>query len=166
MLGNNLWSIETVDTEGVVGSFCSINLKNEGYPSISYMDRSNLNLKYAEKKQYAPSKPEKPNGLSYGLTLRNYTFSTKSIDYDGDKISYGWDWGLDENIEWTKYYNSSEIVNINHEWNKSGIYQIRVKAKDENGNEGNWSEISNLRIIKKYYQSNRISLFIDIININ
>ena len=69
---NNLWSKETVDSEGTVGSFCSIDIKTEGYPSISYMDRSNLILKYADKKQYSPTNPEKPYGLGYGLTGKQY----------------------------------------------------------------------------------------------
>jgi len=160
---NNLWSKETVDSEGAVGSFCSIDIKTEGYPSISYMDRSNLILKYADKKQYSPTNPEKPYGLGYGLTGKQYTFITSSTDYDDDKISYGWDWGDDQKIEWTEYYNSGEIIKINHTWNETGIFQIKVKAKDENGNEGNWSEILNLRIIKKYNQSRDIKTVLSMI---
>ena len=120
-------------------------------------------MKYADKKQYSPTNPEKPYGLGYGLTGKQYTFITSSTDYDDDKISYGWDWGDDQKIEWTEYYNSGEIIKINHTWNETGIFQIKVKAKDENGNEGNWSEILNLRIIKKYNQPRDIKTVLSMI---
>ena len=147
---NDIWSIETVDSEGAVGSYCSIDIDTNGYPSISYMDRSYINLKIADKKQYSPSKPLKPSGHPFGLSDREYIFTTSSVDFDGDKISYGWDWGEDDEIEWTEYYNSNQSVYINHTWKEDGIFQIRVRAKDENGNQGNWSDLLNFRIIKTH----------------
>ena len=160
---NNIWSIEKVDSEGAVGSFCSIDTNNNGYPSISFMDRSNLNLKYADKKQYSPSNPEKPSVSIFGLAGKEYIFTTSSIDYDGDKICYGWDWGENENIEWTEYYDSGEQIQMNHTWSQNGIFQIKVKAKDINGNEGNWSDLSNFRIIKKYNKFYFINPLLNII---
>jgi hypothetical protein len=161
---NNIWSIETVDFEGAVGSFCSIDIKNNRYPSICYMDRSNLNLKYADKNEYSPSKPEKPIGSIIGLSGKNYTFTTSAIDYDENKISYGWDWGENKSIEWTEYYDSNKVIYQNHSWNNSGIFQIKVKARDENGNEGNWSEFLNFRIIRKHNKMNFFNYIIGIIS--
>ena len=39
---NNKWNIETVESYGSVGAYNSIDIDEEGYPHISYMDRSNL----------------------------------------------------------------------------------------------------------------------------
>ena len=41
------WDIQTVDSEGVVGSFSSLVLDSSGNPHISYFDNTNVALKYA-----------------------------------------------------------------------------------------------------------------------
>ncbi|MCK4593614.1 carboxypeptidase regulatory-like domain-containing protein, partial [bacterium] len=41
------WHIETVDSEGYVGSSTSIALDSGGHPHISYEDYTNYDLKYA-----------------------------------------------------------------------------------------------------------------------
>jgi hypothetical protein len=43
------WSLETVDTDGDVGIFCSIAVDSSGFPHISYCDGTNEHLKYADK---------------------------------------------------------------------------------------------------------------------
>lgn len=137
---NNKWSIETVDSDGIVGAYTSLDVGEDGYPQISYMDRGNLYLKYAKKIEFSPSKPFVPEGRKYGLTDEEYFYSTFSSDYDGDKIKYGWDWDDSSDIEWTDYYNSDELVELCHSWIEKGVYQIRVKAIDINGFESDWSD--------------------------
>ena len=78
---DDIWSIETVDSDGAVGSFCSIDIDTDGYPSISYMDRSHITLKMADKLQYSPSKPQKPSSSQFGLLGREYIFTTSSDIY-------------------------------------------------------------------------------------
>lgn len=164
---NNLWSKETIDSYGAVGAYASLDIGPDGYPQISYMDRSNLILKYAKKNQYSPSTPDIPTGKKYGLKDKEYTYTTISSDYEGDKIKYGWDWGDNSNIEWTDYYDSNETVEITHSWAEKGTYQIRVKAVDINGYESEWSD----RLIFKtslFFPKNQIwhinSYFLKIIN--
>ncbi|MDH5691148.1 MAG: hypothetical protein OEY81_06965, partial [Candidatus Bathyarchaeota archaeon] len=41
------WDIQTVDSEGVVGSYSSMALDSSGNPHISYLDNTNEALKYA-----------------------------------------------------------------------------------------------------------------------
>ena len=90
---------------------------------------------------HPPSKPNKPSGPSYGNAGVSYTYSTSATDPDGDKIRYGWDWNGDGTVdEWTDLYDSGITVNVSHSWSNGGIYYIKVKAKDENGIEGEWSD--------------------------
>ena len=63
-----------------------------------------------------------------------------TIDDDGDRIYYLFDWGDNKLSGWIGPYNSGEIVSAHHTWENKGSYQIRVKAKDENGIQSDWSE--------------------------
>ena len=42
--------------------------------------------------------------------------------------------------EWTDFYESGETIETDHKWDVQGTYEIRVKAKDENGHMSTWSE--------------------------
>jgi YD repeat-containing protein len=89
----------------------------------------------------APDKPSKPDGLPAGKIKKPYDYSTSATDPDGHQVRYGWDW--DGNMvvdEWTDLHDSGEEVNTSHTWYTKGNYNIRVKAKDEYGKEGNWSD--------------------------
>jgi len=79
----------------------------------------------------APNDPRTPEGVEMGFIKIKYNFSTDTTDPDGDDIKYGWDWNGD-NItdEWTEFFKSEAIVEISHIWNFSGIYHIKVIAKD------------------------------------
>ena len=89
---------------------------------------------------HKPDTPSCPTGETAGEVLETYSYSTSTSDPDGDMIRYGWDWDGDGTIdEWTSYYASGEVVNINHSWNRAGEYHVKVKAKDENGEESGFS---------------------------
>ena len=79
----------------------------------------------------APNDPRTPEGVEMGFIKIKYNFSTDTTDPDGDDIKYGWDWNGD-NItdEWTEFFKSEATVEISHIWNFSGIYHIKVIAKD------------------------------------
>ncbi len=128
------WHMEKVDEEGNVGAYPSIAIDLKGYPHISYIDKNNLDLKYAKRINYEPGKPEKPKGKIFAITGREYFYETNSIDFDGDKIRYGWDWNGDNIVdEWTDFYESGNKVKISHSWDRPGIYKIKVMAEDEEG---------------------------------
>ena len=88
-----------------------------------------------------PKKPTSPTGQVNVKVGENYEYITSSIDVDGGKIKYLWDWNGDYKLfEHTDFYNSGEEVKIAHTWSKPGGYNIRVKAKDENGLVSFWSD--------------------------
>lgn len=101
-------------------------------------------------KNERPNQPDKPSGPETGYNGVSYKFSTSTIDPDEDSIRYGWDWDADETIDyWTSYYPSSEIVSIEHIWESTGIYNIKVLAEDNVGDISNFSEVLTIVLTKK-----------------
>jgi hypothetical protein len=155
------WYIEEVDTEGMVGSYATIAIDEECYPHIGYMDNNNLALKYAKKIQYSPNKPEMPSGPNNCKLNTECKFSTKSYDFDDDKIRYKWDFGDGSNIEWSDYYNQGEEIEITHIWSENKIYQVRVKAEDTNGYESKWSDPLTVTVSKSKSINNQPFYFLE-----
>jgi parallel beta-helix repeat protein len=86
-----------------------------------------------------PNKPNKPSGETNGKINTPYTYSTSTTDPNGDQVYYQWDWGDGTQSNWLGPYNSGATVSTTHTWGK-GSYSIKVKAKDSNGAESNWSD--------------------------
>ncbi len=85
----------------------------------------------------APSAPHGPSSVRIG-TASEYSAST--IDKDGDTICYGWDWNGDSIVdEWTNSSDSGESMVSTHSWQEEGIYEVQVKAQDDEGYNSPWS---------------------------
>lgn len=110
-------------------------------------------------KNIAPEKPSIPEGPTEGRAEQSYTYTTSSFDYDNHKIKYGWDWDGDKYVDdWTSYYSSGEQVSASNVWYTQAVYEIRVKAKDEFGEESEWSDPLTVTMPKERYH------FIDLFN--
>lgn len=73
-------------------------------------------------------------------------FSAAAIDPDGDDVYCMWDWG-DGNVSgWIGPAPSGEPIVNDHSWNRDGVYEVRVRAKDINNEETNWSMPYNVSI--------------------
>jgi len=88
----------------------------------------------------APDRPEKPSGQTQGNINVEYTYSSRSIDIDGNQIYYWFDWGDGKNSGWIGPQTSGTIVSAKHVWTEKGAYQIKVKAKDTSDAESDWSD--------------------------
>jgi hypothetical protein len=94
-----------------------------------------------------PETPDQPEGPATGSVGVSYTFSSKSVDPDGDTIRYGWDWNGDSIVdEWTGYYPSGDTVQTYHIWQEPGIYSVKVKAEDSRGSKSGYSSTLNVEI--------------------
>ena len=81
-----------------------------------------------------PNNPLKPTGPEKGLIGQMLPFATSATDPDGDQIQYGWDWNGDDVVdEWTGFNNSGETIITDHVWNTTGLFHVKVKAKDKHG---------------------------------
>ena len=109
---------------------------------------------------HMPEKPSRPIGDKSGTIKEEYTYVTTSQDPDNDDLWYKWDWGDNTFSEWIGPYNSGESCEINHTWNKRGDYEIRVKARDENGLESKWSDSLVITMPKNKFFNNFILRFL------
>ncbi len=90
--------------------------------------------------QLPPDTPSKPSGQTNTLSGETYDYSVVSSDPENDQIKYGWDFGDGTPIEWSDWYNSNQYCTISHTWYIIGTHSIRVKARDINNFESDWSD--------------------------
>jgi agmatine/peptidylarginine deiminase len=94
-----------------------------------------------------PNSPTKPNGPKKGLVNLLYNYSTVSTDPNNDTIQYGWDWDGDDKVDqWSDFFESGAIMNISHSWSETGVYFVKVKAKDIDNHESGFSPILTVTI--------------------
>lgn len=144
--GGNYWSDYDDSDEGAIDSYGGPN-QNEPY-SDGIADTPYEITGATNKDTYPlinpwgpPSKPSTPQGLSQGFIGKEYRYSTSSVDPNGDRVQYGWDWDGDYAVdEWTIQYESGETITVAHTWSTRGEYNIFVKAMDIHGAESDWSD--------------------------
>lgn len=87
-----------------------------------------------------PIKPSKPIGQNKGKINQTYSYRSSSADPSGGKLFYWFEWGDGTNSSWIGPYMSGEECEILHTWYEKGSYDIRVRAKNEDGIVSLWSE--------------------------
>jgi hypothetical protein len=95
-----------------------------------------------------PNIPEKPNGPDEWIENIEATFTSSTVDPNGDNIYYLFDWGDGDFSEWLGPYTSGQTVEAEHSWSELGEFKIKVKAKDEFNAQSDWSEESNITIFE------------------
>ena len=103
---------------------------------------------------YPPNKPDRPSGQTRGKWGTKYTYTTSTIDPDNDQIWYNFSWGDGTYSGWVGPYTSGQTGSASHTWYKGDEwmenYEIKVKAKDENELESDWSEPLPIVMPKSY----------------
>jgi hypothetical protein len=95
-----------------------------------------------------PATPSSPYGPEKGFVGVEYTFMSATNDPDGDPVFCLFSWGDGTNSNWLGPYNSGSFANASHAWSSVGDYEIKVKAKDANGAESDWSQGHVITIIE------------------
>jgi hypothetical protein len=117
---------------GVTGE---VQLVVTGFNAIPYMATLNVG-----EPNLPPEKPAKPTGRVSGAPGNTYMYSSETTDPEGDGILYQWDWGDGNFSEWLGPYASGNTVSTQKSWTEKGSYSVRVKAKDIQGHESDWSD--------------------------
>jgi hypothetical protein len=115
-------------------------------------DNSNLfTIKNYEEppENHPPNKPTKADGPVNGKAGVEYSYLTTAFDEDDDEMWFKWDWGDGIFSEWLGPYTSRSLVEAVYTWNADGIYDIKVKAKDQYGDESSWSDPLSITMSKK-----------------
>ncbi len=90
---------------------------------------------------HPPSKPT-VNGPATGEINKEYAYSCRAVDQDGDTLNYFIDWGDGTNSGWLGPYDSGDTCQSSHSWQKRGDYRMRVQAKDNRNLTSEWAELS------------------------
>jgi fimbrial isopeptide formation D2 family protein len=73
-------------------------------------------------------------GPSEGEVDEELDYTTSVVDPDDDQVYFKIDWDDDsEGMVWQGPYDSGEVVPVAHTYAEEGVYQIKIKAKDEHG---------------------------------
>lgn len=99
-----------------------------------------------------PTKPSRPFGAKRINAGKRYWYSSRATDPDGDQISLVFDWGDGTSSGWIGPHPSGKRVTASHIWKESGIYEIRVKAKDIYGAQSEWSDPLVVNYVNNYAQ--------------
>jgi hypothetical protein len=101
---------------------------------------------------HAPNRPEEPVGptlVRYGTTA---SYTSRTIDSDGDSLYYQWKWG-DKTDEWIGPYNSGDTVSTTHTWSLNILdgqgtktYIVQIRARDTYGYVSEWSPGLNVTV--------------------
>jgi hypothetical protein len=87
-----------------------------------------------------PDQPMKPTGPQSVKVGSEYSFSSSTIDSDGDNVRFLFDWGDGNQSKWSEYIPSYESISMDYSWSHESYYQIKVISQDDNGLNSSWSE--------------------------
>lgn len=88
----------------------------------------------------APIKPIIIKGQLNGKFGEEYNYSAYTTDPQNDDIYYFWDWGDGTDSGWIGPSPSGVEYETSNIWDEKGEYVIKVKAKDVDGYESDWSD--------------------------
>jgi hypothetical protein len=91
---------------------------------------------------YNNNAPEKPTitGPPQGTPNTDYVFYVQTTDIDEDQIYYYIDWDDESVSNWIGPFESGDTYVEIHQWSSIGMYNVRVKARDTNMVESEWSD--------------------------
>jgi len=85
--------------------------------------------------------PEAPTitGPEDGKPGESYEYDIRTTDPDDDDVSYLIDWGDGSDTGWIGPHASGQTISETHTWDEEGTFIIKVKAKDPDGAETDWT---------------------------
>ncbi len=128
-----------------------------GYNGFFNLEYTSLNIEKfeivwvdydANRSHWSPNKPIIDGTVEAGIE-EECAFSTSTSDPINREIQYQFDWGDGSNSDWLGPYESGNLITLSHSWNEKGLYQVRVKAKNSDNVESQWSDCIIVHIPKE-----------------
>lgn len=87
--------------------------------------------------------PDTPTiqGPTEGKKGESQNFTVSATDPDGDDVYLFIDWADNSTKDWIGPFSSGEQVTVNHTWSSDGVYLVKIKAKDLDGDESEWEQL-------------------------
>ena len=113
--------------------------------AVTWVSEGNLSItvEITNNEALPNNPPEEPTieGPNEGKTGEVQTFLVSATDPDNDNVYLFIDWADNSTTNWIGPYSSGEQIYINHTWSSDGIYIVKIKAKDLDGDESNWGQL-------------------------
>ncbi len=91
------------------------------------------------KKNRPPTTPQ-VSGPTLGKPAATLTYTFSSTDPENQEVAYTVAWGDTSAVEWSSTYASGQQVTRTHSYPDSGVYHVKVKARDTQEVESEWSD--------------------------
>jgi len=98
-------------------------------------------------KQNQPPATPTPSGPSSGNVHDTLSFVFSSIDPENQEVEYMVAWGDTSAVEWSAPYPSGQQVTRSHVYADSGVYHVKVRARDTEQAESGWSDSLSVTIV-------------------
>lgn len=93
-----------------------------------------------------PFNPLIPEVGTDGCINIEYEFTTSAIDPEEDDVFYRFDFDDGTITDWFGPFNSGYELTTSHIWTETGIYNVRIQAKDTYDQESDWVESSSINM--------------------
>lgn len=123
-------SIDTVMYGQPILSNDQLTMVGNGLRILSYTDQDNQ----------PPITPVPPQGSTTGYVDQVYNFTTTTTDPEGETLDYQFDWGDGTTSAWTSQHT------MTHRWSSTGVYQVKARARDQQGQLSSWSQAITIAI--------------------
>ncbi len=94
---------------------------------------------FAGCKQNQPPATPQLDGPEAGVPGKSIVFTFSTTDPEKQSLAYLVSWGDGSQVDWDEGYASGEEVSKSHKFTDSGEYVVRVKARDAELAESDWS---------------------------
>jgi len=133
--GGNLYVAGSTGSEDFIVTDTSYDTSYNGGTADAFVVYIDASLSISK-----PNTPSQPEGPSTGRIGKTYEYSGVTTDKNSDDLFYIFDWGDGNYSEWLGPYTSGEVCTTSHSWFTQANYNIRVKAKNTQGFESDWSQ--------------------------